>query len=263
MPLMQRLALWALRLGSGSTWVFEVSVGAVVGLSVAGLLVWMDGVSWIMALIAGLLAMAPAVVAGAVTMQFARALAESTEQREMLLLDDALTGVYTRRQFVRIAEREWMRCHRYGDDGALLLIDIDHLRRVNDNLGLRCGDAVLREVTRRVNATLRQSDVQSRFGGAELAVFLPHTDPLGALDAAERIRQQVAGVPMRWEQAMVVITVSVGVAHVHTSQNSLDALVQEAEAALQLAKSAGRNCVRAAPVQPRSASGENRSVTPN
>ena len=118
-------------------------------------------------------------------------------------------------------------------------------------MGQRCGDAILLEVTRRVNATLRQSDLLARFGGAELAVFLPHTDPLGALDAAERIRQQVASAPFRWESAHVVATVSVGVAHVHMGQASLDGLVQDAEAALQAAKEAGRNCVRATPIQPR------------
>ena len=91
----------------------------------------------------------------------------------------------------------------------MLMIDIAHLRRINDNLGIRCGDAILLEVTRRVAATLRQSDVLGRVGGAELAVFLSHTDPLGALDAAERIRLQVAASPFRWEQAHVVVTVSV------------------------------------------------------
>jgi diguanylate cyclase (GGDEF)-like protein len=83
---------------------------------------------------------------------------------------------------------------------------------------------------------------------------------LGALDAAERIRQQVASAPFRWESAHVVATVSVGVAHVHLGQASLDGLVQDAESALQAAKEAGRNCVRATPIQPRR-SGETRSVT--
>jgi diguanylate cyclase (GGDEF)-like protein len=127
-------------------------------------------------------------------------------------------------------------------------------------LGVRCGDAILLEVTRRVAATLRQSDVLGRFGGAELAVFLSHTDPLGALDAAERIRQQVASSTFRWEQAHVVVTVSVGVAQVHMGQSSMDSLIQESEAALRIAKDAGRNCVRASHIAPRS-NGENTPVT--
>ncbi|MBQ0961201.1 GGDEF domain-containing protein [Ideonella sp. 4Y11] len=250
-PLTQRLALAAIRLGTGAAWIFELSVGLAVALAVATLLVLLDGMSWGTAVLAGLLALVPALLAGGVALHLARALAESQQQREMLMLDDDLTGVSSRRQFLRLAEREWSRCRRYGDDGAMLLIDTDHLKRINDGLGLRCGDAVLLEVTRRVNATLRQSDVLGRFGGAELAVFLPHTDPLGALDAAERIRQQVAGAAFRWEQSHLVVTVSVGVSAVHANQASLDAQIQEAEAALELAKDAGRNCVRAAPIIPR------------
>lgn len=261
MPFAQRFALLVHRIGLGSAWLFQVGVAVAVGVGVTLLLVLLDGASWATAVAAGVLALLPALLAGGVALHLARALAETTQQRELMMVDDELTGVSTRRQFLRVAEREWSRCRRYGDDGALLLIDTDHLRRINDNLGIRCGDAILLEVTRRVNATLRQSDVLASFGGAELAVFLPHTDPLGALDAAERIRQQVASTPFQWEQAHVVVTVSVGVAHVHLGQQSLDGLIQESELALQTAKEAGRNCVRAAPIQPRSNSGEVRPVT--
>lgn len=248
------------RASLGSALAFQAGVAVVVAVVVATLLVWLDGTSWPVALGAGVLALVPAVAAGYAALHLARALAQSSVQREMLMVDDELTGVSNRRQFLRLAEREWSRCRRYGDDGALLLIDADHLRRINDSMGQRCGDAILMEVTRRVNATLRQSDLLARFGGAELAVFLPHTDPLGALDAAERIRQQVASAPFRWENAHVVATVSVGVAHVHMGQAALDGLIQDAEAALEAAKEAGRNCVRATPIQPRR-SGETRSVT--
>ena len=257
---LQALTRLASRASLGSALAFQAGVAVVVAVVVATLLVWLDGTSWPVALGAGVLALVPAVAAGYAALHLARALAQSSVQREMLMVDDELTGVSNRRQFLRLAEREWSRCRRYGDDGALLLIDADHLRRINDSMGQRCGDAILMEVTRRVNATLRQSDLLARFGGAELAVFLPHTDPLGALDAAERIRQQVASAPFRWENAHVVATVSVGVAHVHMGQAALDGLIQDAEAALEAAKEAGRNCVRATPIQPRR-SGETRSVT--
>jgi diguanylate cyclase len=256
----QAFSRLASRASLGSAWAFQIGVAATVAVAVATMLVWFDGSSWPVALGAGAIALLPALVAGGAALHLARALAQSSVQREMLMVDDELTGVSNRRQFLRLTEREWARCRRYGDDGALLLIDADHLRRINDSMGQRCGDAILLEVTRRVNATLRQSDLLARFGGAELAVFLPHTDPLGALDAAERIRQQVASAPFRWESAHVVATVSVGVAHVHMGQASLDGLVQDAESALLAAKEAGRNCVRATPIQPRR-SGETRSVT--
>lgn len=257
---MQALVRLANRASVGSAWAFQIGVAVTVAVAVAAMLVLLDGATWLTALGAGAIALLPALLAGGAALHLARALAQSSMQQELLMVDDELTGVSNRRQFLRLSEREWARCRRYGDDGALLLIDADHLRKINDSMGQRCGDAILLEVTRRVNATLRQSDLLARFGGAELAVFLPHTDPLGALDAAERIRQQVASAPFRWEQAHVVATVSVGVAHVHLGQASLDGLIQEAESALQAAKEAGRNCVRAAPIQPRR-SGETKSVT--
>ncbi|MCD2344744.1 GGDEF domain-containing protein [Ideonella azotifigens] len=257
-----RLSRAVTRMGLRSAWLFQLGVALCVGAFVAAVLMWMDHASWPAALAGAAIALVPALLTGGVALNLASALAQSTQQRQMLCVDDELTGVSNRRQFLRLADREWARCRRYGDDGALLLIDTDHLRRINDNLGQRCGDAILLEVTRRVSATLRQSDVLARFGGAELAVFLPHTDPLGALDAAERIRQQVAATPFRWDKAHVVATVSVGVAHVHAGQLALDGLIQEAEAALRTAKDAGRNCVRAAPILPRQ-SDPSRSVTPS
>jgi diguanylate cyclase (GGDEF)-like protein len=257
-----RLTRGVSRLGIGPAWLFQIGVALLVGLCVGAVLMALDDTGWRMAMAAGFLATLPAMAAGGVALHLAKALAESTQQRDMLSAEDELTGISNRRQFLRLADREWSRCRRYGDDGALLLIDADHLRRINDSMGLRCGDAILLEITRRVSDTLRQSDVLARFGGAELAVFLPHTDPLGALDAAERIRQQVASTPFRWEEAHVVVTVSVGVAHVHAGQLALEGLIQEAEAALRHAKDAGRNCVRSAPILPRQ-SDTSRSVSPS
>jgi diguanylate cyclase len=183
--------------------------------------------------------------------RLARNVADTQARRVLNAVDDDLTGLSNRRHFLELVEREFARCRRYGDDGALLLIDADHLRRINEHLGQLCGDALLLEVTRRVGATLRQPDLLARFGGAELAVFLPNTDPLGALDAAERIRQQVASAPYQWQQTHVVATVSIGVATVHQGQLSVDTMIHEAEQALEAAKEAGRNCVRTGPIKPR------------
>jgi len=192
-----------------------------------------------------------ALVLVGVVIRLARSVADTQARRVLHAVDDDLTGLANRRHFLQLVEREFARCRRYGDDGALLLIDADHLRRINEHLGQLCGDALLLEVTRRVGTTLRQSDLLARFGGAELAVFLPHTDPLGALDAAERIRQQVASAPYQWQQTHVVATVSIGVATVHQGQLSVDTMVHEAEQALEAAKEAGRNCVRTGPIKPR------------
>lgn len=231
------------------------ALGAGLALPVAGL---SSAAVWVAALLptAALAAMAAAAVRLAGEVGRARA-------RQVLhAVEDDLTGVSNRRHFLRLVDREFARCRRYGEEGALLLIDADHLRRINEHLGQACGDALLLEVTRRVTGTLRQPDMIARFGGAQLGVYLPNTDPLGALDAAERIRQQVASAPYQWQQTHVVATVSIGVATIHAGQLSVDTLVLEAEQALEAAKEAGRNCVRAGPIQPR-LSGESRSVTPS
>ena len=192
-----------------------------------------------------------ALLLAGMVIRLARVVADTRARAVLHAVDDNLTGLSNRRHFLELVEREFARCRRYGDDGALLLIDADHLRRINEHLGQMCGDALLLEVTKRVGTTLRQPDLLARFGGAELAVFLPNTDPLGALDAAERIRQQVASAPYTWQQTHVVATVSIGVATVHQGQLSVDTMVHEAEQALEAAKEAGRNCVRTGPIKPR------------
>jgi diguanylate cyclase (GGDEF)-like protein len=169
----------------------------------------------------------------------------------VLATQDALTGVHNRRYFFEIAEREWQRCKRYGEDAALLLIDADNFKSINDLHGHLCGDKLLVAIARAVRATLRSTDLMARFGGEELVILLPHTDPLGALDVAERIRERVAGGRLDWHGEKVGITVSVGVASYGGDDRTLDALVHDADLALYAAKKAGRNCVRAAPIRPR------------
>jgi len=164
---------------------------------------------------------------------------------------DGLTGAYTQQHFVAAADREWSRIRRHGEDAALLMVDVDHFKRLNDEHGTAAGDAMLVEITRLASSTLRPYDLLSRFGGGVLVVYLPHTDPLGALDVAERIRERVAGLRLAWQSKSVKATISVGVAGIGAAHAGLDAVIGDAGAALREAKSAGRNCVRAAPIPPR------------
>ena len=164
---------------------------------------------------------------------------------------DALTGAYTQQHFVAAADREWSRIRRHGEDAALLMIDVDHFQRLNDERGAACGDAMLVEITRLASTTLRPYDLLARFSGGVLVVYLPHTDPLGALDVAERIRERVAGLALLWQGARVKATVSVGLAGIGAGHAGLDAVIADAGMALREAKSAGRNCVRSAPIPPK------------
>ena len=168
-------------------------------------------------------------------------------QLDVLATRDELTGVHNRRHFLVRADREWSRCRRYDMAAALLMVDVDLFKRINDVHGHLAGDLMLREIARAIADTLRQPDMLGRFGGEEFVVFLPHADPLGALDAAERIRERVAQLSLDWKGRTVRATVSVGVAALDAAHDSLAALIQDADQALYAAKDAGRNCVRSVP----------------
>jgi diguanylate cyclase len=170
-------------------------------------------------------------------------------QLDVLATRDALTDVHNRRHFLVLADREWARCRRYDMGAALLMIDVDLFKRVNDEHGHLAGDLILREIARAIGETLRQPDLLGRFGGEEFVVFLPHADPLGALDVAERVRDRVAQLTLEWRGQVVRATVSVGVAALDLSHDSLGALIHDADQALYAAKDAGRNCVRTVPPQ--------------
>lgn len=158
---------------------------------------------------------------------------------------DGLTGTFNRRHFLELVEREWSRARRYDTACALLLLDVDHFKLVNDRHGHLCGDQLLRRIAEVSGETLRQADVLARFGGEEFIIFLPHTDPLGALDVAERIREGIQALDFRWEGAVIPVSASLGVAALADHHITLDQLISEADEALYSAKAAGRNCVRA------------------
>ena len=167
---------------------------------------------------------------------------------------DPVTGISARGPFVALAEREFARSRRYGIGAALLLVDVDRFRRLSEGPEGHegtAGDLVLREIAASTQTTLRGADALARFGHAQLAVFLAHADPLGALDVAERIRERVEQLEIAWRDQRLRATVSVGVVLMRPAHLSLQAVIDDAEAALGAARHAGGNCVRSAPVDPR------------
>ncbi|HNT37837.1 MAG TPA: GGDEF domain-containing protein [Rubrivivax sp.] len=164
---------------------------------------------------------------------------------------DPVTGISGREPFLSLAEREFARSRRYGIGAALLLVDVDRFRRLIDDRERAAGELVLREVAASIQVTLRGADALARFGPAQIAVFVAHADALGALDVAERIRERVEQLEIACRDQRLRATVSVGVVLMRPAHLSLQAVIEDAEAALGAARQAGGNCVRAAPVDRR------------
>ena len=156
--------------------------------------------------------------------------------------------------FMDLAQREWARARRYGSGAALLLVDIDRYARLCEARGPAAGHAVLAELLRQTAPTLRPADVLTRYSETQIAVLLAQADPTGALDVAERIRERAEHLELNWEGSSgppqkLRVTVSAGVAHLRPAHLSLQALVDDAEDAVNAARQAGGNCVRAAPIE--------------
>ena len=165
--------------------------------------------------------------------------------REAALVDP-LTGVLNRRGFEAEAERILLRAARDGTSTALLVLDLDHFKAVNDTWGHPVGDLALRAVANTVAEELRGGDVLGRLGGEEFVIALAGNRTDQAAVLAERVRRAVATLPIRGGEASVDLTVSIGVA-AHRGATSLDKLMAHADAALYRAKAAGRNRVELAP----------------
>ena len=253
LPWMRRLSALALRLGFARALVASIVLLVSLALALAQAVAWWIGPgplpTALLATAAAALLIAPPLCACVLLLVFQ--LDAARQRHTGLTTRDELTGVSNRRHFMLVAEREWARCRRYSEDGALLLIVADHFKALKASHGAACCDALLRDIAGLVTQSLRQPDLPARYGGEALMVYLPNTDPLGALDVAERIREAVAAHKLRWRDHDISTTVSIGVASVGATHQSLDALVHDARAALQVARQAGQNCVRAAPIQPR------------
>ncbi len=156
---------------------------------------------------------------------------------------DALTGLYIRSYFMNRLEEEWRRVRRYGGRMSLLVIDVDHFKKFNDNYGHQVGDLALQVVARRIVEGVRIGvDLVGRYGGEEFLVLLPETDAAGALVAAERIRARIheAGLSLPdGRELPVSVSIGIGAAPEHTTSPA--DLFNRADQALYLSKHGGRN----------------------
>ncbi len=171
------------------------------------------------------------------------------EENKRLAITDTLTGLPNRRHFVQSIEKEINRCERYGHELCVLLVDLDHFKRVNDTWGHAVGDAALRVMSGVLRSIARDSDLFCRFGGEEFLLALPETSTGEARVVAERLRESLAESAVDGGDGQHFnITCSIGVAQWRTG-DTFDVTVGDADKALYLAKEQGRNRVAVAPVR--------------
>jgi diguanylate cyclase (GGDEF)-like protein len=166
-----------------------------------------------------------------------------TEEATKLSLTDGLTGLWNRRHFDLRVESELSRAVRFSESFAVLMVDVDRFKPVNDTHGHQAGDTVLVELARRFTEAIREVDEVARYGGEEFVFLLPNTGLAGALRLAEKVRAVVADQPFRLDTACLDLTISAGVAAYPVHGSAGKDLVAAADAALYRAKAAGGNRV--------------------
>src|SRR5262245_57346224 len=156
-------------------------------------------------------------------------------------LTDPLTGLPNRREFNERLEERIGAWNRRREVFSLLLLDVDHFKKLNDRYGHLTGDQVLATIGRALRGAIRAEDAVARFGGEEFAILLPSTSLEQAIEAAQKVREAVARVSISRGGQQITVTVSGGLATITTNER-VEALIGRADSALYAAKEAGRNC---------------------
>ncbi len=166
---------------------------------------------------------------------------------EALAKEDGLTGLLNRRTFMDLAEVEHLRALRYRHSYAVIMLDLDHFKQINDTYGHQCGDKVIQEVAHRCKTILRSTDLVGRYGGEEFIVLIPETEDLAAILTAEKIWQVVSDMPIQLENATkpLTVTASVGVAvftpNKEEGNPDLETMLSRVDEMLYASKKGGRN----------------------
>lgn len=161
-----------------------------------------------------------------------------------LVASDALTGLYNFRHFKTVLQTEMDRSKRNGIPTSLVLADVDHFRTINDEHGREAGNAVLKQVAEICRGEVRTTDVVCRYGGEVFAIIFPETHLNLAVKVADRIREEIAGTPVKLGAGEVNVTVSMGASvYVKTSVIDLVDFVDSVDKFVFEAKQSGRNCI--------------------
>ena len=162
---------------------------------------------------------------------------------QKLALTDALTGVLNRRSLEQEAARLSARCTRTGDTLAIMMIDVDHFKSINDRYGHQVGDEVLRNLAMVAQKTIRRDDYIARYGGEEFCILLPSTSEKEAWILADRLRQTYAAMVMEFGGEVLHSTISIGVSNSIHAGVKFTSLIAAADQAMYRAKQDGRNRV--------------------
>jgi diguanylate cyclase (GGDEF)-like protein len=154
---------------------------------------------------------------------------------------DGLTGLLNRRAFEEALDDEVQRSRRLGEPFSVLMLDADHFKDINDREGHAAGDRALQHLGTLLAAHMRDIDRVGRYGGEEFVVLLPGTSQHDAFHTAERLREKVQGLPPRWQERVLALTVSIGVSQWRAEGDDVASLLARADAALYQAKEAGRD----------------------
>lgn len=156
---------------------------------------------------------------------------------------DGLTQVYNRRHWQESLQQEYAKARRHDKKLSLIMLDLDYFKLLNDNYGHQCGDMVLIEVSALISSLLRAEDLFGRYGGEEFAIILPETNLLGAKGLAQRICDSIAKTPLNYNDEVIKVTVSLGVAQLSSEEANYEELITQSDNALYQAKASGRNQV--------------------
>jgi diguanylate cyclase len=175
-------------------------------------------------------------------------LMERHKEMEYQAEHDALTGLFNRREFMRIAEMELEKASKMASHTCVIMLDVDYFKKINDNYGHPTGDEVLQKLSGILKTNVRTNDIVARMGGEEFIILLANTPPQGAVALAEKLRKALYSSPLMIDDLAIPLTASFGVSgYAEKQQGSIEALYAAADKALYIAKHGGRNRVEYAP----------------
>lgn len=173
-----------------------------------------------------------------------RQLRSLNRKLQRLASTDALTGILNRRVFFELANKEFSRCQRSQRPFAIVMIDLDHFKQINDAIGHIWGDEVLKGCAALIGKHIRRADTLARYGGEEFAVLLPETDRAAARTVLQRLLRAFRSTPFTLNEREVSVTASMGCTVMHPADADMTVTLQRADQALLLAKQQGRNRIK-------------------